>query len=508
MIPQAQQADSGPGLWSAMALVAGHTIGIGIFLTPAELIGALASPGATLGLWLACGALVLAGALTFGELASRFPLAGGLYIYLREGWGERVAFLYGWQSLLVMDPGLTAALATGLSEYMVILWPAGRGAERWIALAVVWALAAVSMAGLTLSARVLAVMTALKFLAFAAVIGAAFGSGHGSWSHFEPFAARHAGVVPFLEALALGLVGVFFSFGGFWEASRVAGEIRDARRAMPLALAAGVTCVTAVYLATTAAFIYLVPVQDATSASAFARRAGEALLGPAGPAVFASVVVLSVVASLLALLIMAPRLYVAMSADGLFPSMLVPARRSPAPATALLGALASVFVFAGTFQQILAYFMCTTLAFVALAAAALVVARGRSPDGAVFRAPGYPVTPVLFILLVVGVVVLIAVNRPVQAAAGFAVVLLGVPVHGVLRGPTTAGRGGARMDARNVVRVLISVFFVALIAVSAAGWMWTRDHQPPPLSTASRIVLTAGMIGGAAALAALWRTRR
>ena len=114
------------GLRSATALVVGHAIGVGIFLTPADLIGALASPILTLGLWVVGGAMVLAGALTFGELASRFPLAGGPYIYLREAWGERVAFLYGWQSLLVMDPGVTAALTTGASQYLVVLWPAAR----------------------------------------------------------------------------------------------------------------------------------------------------------------------------------------------------------------------------------------------------------------------------------------------------------------------------------------------------------------------------------------------
>lgn len=143
------------GFWSATALVVGHTIGVGIFLTPSELIGALASPALTLGLWLACGALVLAGAWTFGELASRYPEAGGLYVYLREAWGRRVAFLYGWQSLLVMDPGVTAALALGLAPYLVVLWPAAAGRERWLALAAVWVMALANMAGLRLSSRAL-----------------------------------------------------------------------------------------------------------------------------------------------------------------------------------------------------------------------------------------------------------------------------------------------------------------------------------------------------------------
>jgi APA family basic amino acid/polyamine antiporter len=294
-----------------------------------------------------------------------------------------------------------------------------------------------------LSARVLAVMTAVKVLAFAAVVIAAFTTGGGSWSHFSPFAARGASTVPLGEAMALGLVGVFFSFGGFWEASRIAGDVHDARRTVPMALTLGVACVTIVYVATTMAFIYLVPVQQATSASEFARRAGETMLGQRGPAVLASIVVLSVVASVLALIIMAPRLYVAMSRDRLFPEGLAsvnPATRAPARATAMLALLASVFVLFGTFQQIVAFFMCTTLGFIALAAAALLVVRRRDAEVPAFPAPGYPITPVLFVLLAVTVVVLIAINRPFQALSGFAIVLLGVPVHWLITGrPDKAG---------------------------------------------------------------------
>ena len=133
-------------LWPATALVVGHTIGVGVFLTPAETIGALASPALTLGLWIAGGALVFAGALTFGELAARRPESGGLYVYLREAWGERAAFLYGWQCLLVLDPGVTAGLATGLARYVVAVFPQAAAHERGIALASVWILAAAPMA--------------------------------------------------------------------------------------------------------------------------------------------------------------------------------------------------------------------------------------------------------------------------------------------------------------------------------------------------------------------------
>jgi APA family basic amino acid/polyamine antiporter len=273
--------------------------------------------------------------------------------------------------------------------------------------------------------------TVVKVAAFAAVIAVAFGAGSGSWSHYEPFVARHDTGIPIGEAIALGLVSVFFSFGGFWEASRIAGEVRDAPRIMPAALTLGVTCVTLVYLAMTTAFIYLVPVQQATTAAEFARHAGEAMLGAAGPSVFAAIVVLSVLASALALLIMAPRLYVAMSDDGLFPPALatVNTATSPGRATALLALLASVFVSVATFQQIVAFFMCTAMGFVALAAAALVVVRRGTPGEPAFRAPGHPLSTALFVALVLGVVILLAVNRPRQAIAGFGIVLLGLPAH-------------------------------------------------------------------------------
>jgi APA family basic amino acid/polyamine antiporter len=443
--PAAETGGRELGLWSSTALVVGHTIGVGIFLTPAEMIGALASPALTLGLWLACGGMVLGGALTFGELASRLPEGGGPYVYLREAWGERVAFLFGWQCLLIMDPGVTAALAIGLSQYLVVLWPAAAGSEKWLALAAVWTLALANMAGLRLSSRVLNLLTAGKVAALAAIVLGAFTVAAGSWSHFVPFVARRAGAPPIREALGLGLIGAFYSFGGFWEASRVAGEIRDPRRLLPRALVLGVAVVTAVYLATTAAFLYLVPPEQATSASAFAARAGRALLGASGAPVFALVVVVSVVASVMALFLMAPRLYLAMSRDGLFPTALAavgPRTGAPVRATALLAAIASVFVLSGTFPQVVALFMCTTLLFVALAAAGLAVVRRRRPDPGGFVSPGYPATPALFVLLVLAVVAGIALARPLPALAGLVLLLLGLPFYRILsrRGAAAASR--------------------------------------------------------------------
>ena len=302
----------------------------------------------------------------------------------------------------------------------------------WLAIGVIWTLAIVSMAGLRLSARLLGIITVVKLLAFVAVVVAAFAAETGSWSHFEPVVGRQASTVPLGEAIALGLVSVFSRSEDSGRRAAWPAEVRDVTRTLPLALAIGVTCVTVVYVATTMAFVYVVPPQQVTSASEFARHAGEAMLGRNGPAVLASIVVLSVAVSILALLIMAPRLYVAMSRDGLFPASLAsvnPVTQSPARATAFLALLASVFVSVGTFQQIVAFFMCTTLGFIALAAAALVVVRKRAPGGTSFHAPGYPLTTVLFVLLILSVVTLVGINQPLQATAGFVIVLLGLPVR-------------------------------------------------------------------------------
>ena len=338
--------------------------------------------------------------MAFGDLASRYPEAGGLYVYLREAWGPRVAFLYGWQCLLLMDPGITAALALGLSGYLGAMWPAAAGRERWLALGAVWSLALLNMAGLRLSSRMLNLLTAIKVLALAAIVLGALTVGSGSWSHFVPFASRRAGAPPLSEALGLGMIGAFYSFGGFWEASRVAGEMRDPRRQLPRALALGVATVTLAYVLTTLAFVYLVPVEGAVDSRTFAARAGTALLGARGPAVLAGVVVLSAGASAMALMLMAPRLYIAMSRDGLFPEALAaihPATKAPVRATVLLASLASVFVLSGTFSQIVAFFMATTLVFIALAAAGVLVVRSREPGAA--GAASSPAAPAAFVLL-------------------------------------------------------------------------------------------------------------
>lgn len=420
------------GLLSVTALVVGEVIAVGIFLTPAGMARSLGSPMWLLGVWLVMGAMALSGALCYGELAARFPEAGGGYVYLRRAYGPQVAFLYGWKCLLVMDPGITAALAVGLASYVgyaVALPPGGLEA---VAIGVIVLLAGVNIMGVRLGAGVIRWLTGFKLGALAAIALLAVVLRPGDLSNFLPLVEQHPGSDPLPEALAGGLVGAFFAFGGWWEISKLAGEARDPERTVPRALALGVGVVTVAYVVTSAVFLYLVPLDRVTSGETFAAQAGEALFGPAGGQIFAAVVVVSVLGSLAALVMALPRVYYAMARDGVFfrsVAAVHPRWHTPARAIALQALLASVFVALGTFEQILGYFIFVTVLFLGLTAAGVFVLR-RGEDGEPpFRTPGYPVTPLVFLALVAILLVLLAGSSPLQAALGVGVVALGIPVY-------------------------------------------------------------------------------
>jgi APA family basic amino acid/polyamine antiporter len=424
------------GLAAATSAVVGQVIAVGIFLTPASMARTLGSPFWLLAAWLLMGGMALSGALAYGELAARFPEAGGGYVYLREAYGRRLAFLYGWKCLLVMDPGITAALAAGIASYAAYLVPMGPATMKLVAVGAILVAAALNIVGSQTGARSLAALTVLKLGALAVIVVGGFTIGRGDWGNFVPFVARHAGSPPPGAALAGGLISAFFAFGGWWEASKLAGEVRNPTYTVPRALAYGVLLVTAAYVATSAVFLYLVPLERVASGEAFAAQAGEALFGRAGGMVFAAIVIVSVAGSLLALLMALPRVYYAMGRDGVFPASVgeVSARfGTPARAIAVQATLGCLLVLAGTFDQIVAYFVFVTVTFIAMTVAGVYVLRRRGGPLPEYVTPGYPVTPAIFLGLVVLLLMLLLMHSPMQAIAGTLVVAAGLPVYSLLQ---------------------------------------------------------------------------
>lgn len=420
------------GLVSVTALVVGEVIAVGIFLTPAEIAKSLGSPFWLLTVWLVMGLMALSGALCYGELAARYPEAGGGYVYLREAYGPGPAFLYGWKCFFVMDPGITAALAVGLASYAAYITDLSALAQKAVAIAAIAALAMANIIGLRLGAGLMRGLTMLKLGLLAFIIIWGFALDLGDWGNFEPFYAQRAGSAPLPAALAGGVVAAFFSFGGWWDVSKLAGEVRNPAQVLPRALVLGVAIVTLVYIATSAVFFYLVPLERVTSGETFAAQAGEVLFGPAGGRLFAAIVVVSVSSSLAGLIMAAPRVYYAMARDGLFPgaaAVLHSKFGTPARAIAMQAALACLLVALGTFNQIIAYFIFVTVLFIAFTVAAVFVLRRKEAAGIEYRIPGYPATPLVFLALVTVLLFLLAAHNPVQAFLGVAVVALGWPVY-------------------------------------------------------------------------------
>ena len=370
------------GLAGATTLVVGQVIAVGIFLTPAAMARLLGSPFWLLMVWLVAGAMALCGTLVYGELAARYPEAGGGYVYLREAWGPRVAFLYGWKCCLVMDPGITAALATGLAAYLGYLVPLSPVGLKVAGIAAIAIGAARQHRRRAPGRRASSPRWRCSRSARSPPSSwPASASGRGDWGHFVPFVAQHPGSAPLGGALAGAFVSAFFAFGGWWEAAKLAGEVRDPGHTMPRALTAGVAIITLAYMLTSAAFLYLVPLEAVTSGEAFAAQAGEVLFGRAGGVVLASIVIVSVLGSLFAIQMMLPRLYYAMSRDGLFPAEPGPAAsRRAARRCARLRCRpcwASVLVALGSFDAIVAYFIFVTVVFIGLTVVGLFRLRRR-----------------------------------------------------------------------------------------------------------------------------------
>jgi len=425
------------GLASAIAAVAGETIAVGIFLTPAGMVKSLGSPFYLLLIWVVVGTLTICGALTYGELAARFPRDGGIYVFLEETYGRGTAFLYGWMCLLVLDPGLTAALAVGLAGYLGYILPLSSIAMKLVAATVIWLLCALNMLSIRVSAGVLRWSTWLKLALIVVLVVWGLSLRLGSWSNFVPFIAQRSGSLPLLPALGAAMVGAFFSFGGWWDVSKISGEVRDPGHTLPQAMLFGTLAVTAVYILISAVFLYLVPLSRVSSNQTFVAQAGSVLFGSLGGKIFAAIVIVCVFSSLAALIMSAPRVYYAMAQDGLFfrrVSRISPRFGTPVSAIVIQGTISSVLVAMSSFQKIIEYFIFVAVVFLAMAGAGLFLARRRNAGTApLFRTPLYPVPVLIFLLLISTLLVLLVGSSPIQAGLGGAVVLAGIPAYLLFR---------------------------------------------------------------------------
>lgn len=410
----------------------GSTIGSGIFLTPSSIAHALPSPLWILGVWGVGGIMALSGALTFAELGAMMPRAGGVYVFLNEAYGGIAGFLYGWAYFLVANTGGIAALAIAFSTYLGFFIPLGPEGIKVAAVAGIAVVTIINILGVKAGGIFSDIFTVLKLLAIVGIIVVGFGWGSSALTDFSaPLGAPPGGL---LSALAVAMVGVLWSYGGWQHATFTAAEAKDPVRSVPRALILGTVTVAIVYSLITVAYMFLLTPAEMGASTRLAADAIGKILGPVGAGIIAVSIFISTFGTAGIYTLTAPRIYYAMAKEGLFfgkVAELHPRYGTPMYAILFQSLWAIVLIlFWGTFENLISYVVFTDWIFFGLAAAAVFVLRRRLPDAVrPYRTLGYPVTPLVFILLAAWFVVNTFFEKPAQAWAGLAFLALGVPVY-------------------------------------------------------------------------------
>ncbi len=427
------------GLWSAIAVLIGSTIGSGIFRSPAGVAVRLPGPLPILAVWATGGLFALCGALTLAEVAGALPETGGLYVFIRTAWGRLPAFLFGWAELTLIRAASLGAIATTFAEYAYRLSgrdPAAPAHVRGVHLAAAGAIivtAACNIRGIRWGAIVQNVTTVAKYGGLVLLIGAAllFGLRAPGPSHFTPAVPPGSfSWAPF----GLALVGVLWAYDGWADLSFVAGEVERPRHVLPRALIGGTVAVIVVYLLANIAYLSVLSVDEIRSAHLVAADTAQRIFGRPGVEFIGAIVVLSTFGTLNGTLITAPRIFYAMAADGMLPRPVAavhPRWGTPYGAVALTAGLGVAFVLLRSFEQLADTFVTAIVPFYALGVAAVFALRRRPGYDPPFRVPGYPVVPLLFVLAVISLLVN-AIAEPgsrVPTLAVLGVVLLGIPVY-------------------------------------------------------------------------------
>ncbi len=447
------------GPWDAAAIVISNVIGVGIFTTPGYVAGLVPNQIAILAVWMVGGALALAGALAYAELAARQPEAGGEYVYLRDAFGGVAAFLTGWTSFVAGFSGAIAAGGVSAADYLGRLWPAASSVAplaSWhlgplsiaisiralVAIAIILALAVVQTLGVGRGRVVQNSLTLLKVGAL--MLFAAVGLLAVRTNAFEAFAGQPS--VPASGWLS-ALVPVMFSYTGWNAAVYVAEEVRDPVRNVPRALLIGTGVTIALYVALNALYLRVVPQDQFLGRIGVGQVAAERLFGPFAGVLFAVVAVVVILSSLSAMTTAGPRVYFAMARDNAFvpaAARVHPRYRTPAIAIIAQALWSSLLVLSGTFDQLLTYTVFGVMLFSGLAVLSLFVVRRTSTQAAVFRAWGYPWAPAIFCIVGFAIVVNTIIEQSGPALAGVAVMLAGIPIYWWVkkRSPTASDHRG------------------------------------------------------------------
>jgi APA family basic amino acid/polyamine antiporter len=428
----------------ATALVVGIIIGASIFVQPSVITGAVPTVEGVYAVWIVSGILTLFGALIAAELASAFPHAGGVYVFLREAFSPAIAFLWGWAMFWTMHTGIIAVIAMVFARYVAFFFPVGDTGLRLIAVAAVAALTTVNYVGVRQGSLVQTTLTILKVVAIAAIIVIAFAMG----PRLPLAAPRLAQGVPpqpssppfTTSQFPLAVVAGLFAFGGWHMVTYAAEETKEPERTIPRALWVGVLVVTACYITLNAAYFHVLTPEKIAGSNRVAADAADAVLGTGGAALMSALVIVSTFGALNGVILSGPRAYLAMARDRLlvaWAAAIHPRFRTPHRAILLQGVWAAFLVSTGTYRVLFTRVVYTEWIFFALMAVGLIRLRARDSYEPPYRVWGYPYVPTIFVVSSAYIVVNQIIHDPKESAVGLLLVLAGLPIYYLwLRNPS------------------------------------------------------------------------
>jgi APA family basic amino acid/polyamine antiporter len=420
----------GLGPWQAAAIVVGTIIGTGVFLKTALMTQLGGSAAWVLAAWGVAGVLSFTGAMTYAELGGMFPRAGGEYVYLREGYGPGLGFLFGWNRFWIATPGSIAAYAVGSATFLGPILPFEH--PTLVALAFVVGFTLLNCINIRAGGNFNAVLTALKVIVIAVVAIGALSSPHGSWSR-----VTEAGAFPGWGKFGAMVLAALWAYDGWNNLPMAAGEVRDAQRNVPRATILGMFVVLAIYALVNVGYFHALPISEiVTSASdahphapAVAAKAASSFLGDTTTTLFAIAITFCALSAMNGSMLTGARVPYAMATDGLAPRALAKlssGARVPATAVLVQGAIACGFSLSGTFDQLTEAVVFSSWMFYALNAGTVLLLRRREPTRErPFRVPGFPVVPIVFVVLATLLLVNTIVTSFTLSAIGLNITGLG-----------------------------------------------------------------------------------
>ncbi len=440
------------GLWDVVMIVIGGVIGSGIFLSPSNIASAVPTPLLMLAVWVVGGLFSFFGAVAFAELGAAMPEAGGVYVYLREAYGPLLSFLFGWTLFLVIDSGAIATLAVAFSSEILPKFPAFAGISKTtrmlIAAGFIAFLGAVNYVGVRWGARLQTLLTVIKTGAIAIVVAVAFFFSKGQ-GHAANFVKPAPGPFHFglLGAFGVGLVASLWAYKGWESATYSAGEVKNPRRNLPLGILVGTIAVITIYVLANLAYLYIFPVGEIAKSSSVAPDLMGLLTGPFGASLITFLILFSILGAANQNMLCSPRVYYAMSRDGLFFKKIGevhPKFLTPHVSILAITAWSIILTLTGSFSQLFTYVVFGQWIFFGLTVAAVIVLRKKRPDlPRPYKTWGYPVTPIIFILAALYVSVGSLLSAFKNAIAGLLLICLGIPAYLYWRGKMKREAGKA-----------------------------------------------------------------